>query len=223
VCWNRAPGKPVMYMSIATGIAIPSILLGVTLRYSGFTYELGPTCFIAQQHSFAVFWGWLVGFTVAAFLVQLVTSAYCVHVYVMCHSMRHGSASSGESTIASLRSWGQGNPEESKEEAKARARYIRNRRRDRWRGIHKILLLQWRIISLTVALVIQCLYFSSLTWAQQIKQSTSPSNPKALVFGECLYITQGNRDKCLPLADSLVINKSATLAGLGVMAVSIRP
>jgi hypothetical protein len=221
VCWNRVPGKTVMYMSISSGIAIPLILLAVALRFSGFSYQLGPTCFINHEHSFAVFWGWLVGFTVAAFVAQLVTSAYCVHVYVMCYRLRQGSASTIKSEGTSS-SWGTTNLEETQTDADEHAVRLRTRRWERWRGIRKILMLQWRIMALTLALLIQCLYFSSLTWAQQLKATGyGPSNPEAVAFGECLFLSKGDREKCLPLADSFVINKSATLAGVSVMAVSL--
>jgi hypothetical protein len=222
VCWNRTPGKIIMYLSIAMGIAIPLILLGATLAYSGFSYELGPTCFIHHEHSFVVFWGWMIGFTCAAFLLQLVTSCYCVYVFFMSHRIRLGSTSSivSTSTFGSLRRLGRAKRESQAEVEEQRLRTF-NRRRDRWKGIHKVLMMQWRIISLTVALVIQCLYFGSVSWAEQKKSSSASTNPAALEFGECLFTSHGNREKCLPIAEGLILNKPAVLAGIGVMAVRI--
>lgn len=223
VCWNRTPGQTIMYISIASGIAIPLIFLGATIGYSGFTYEIGPTCFIYQEHSFVVFWGWMIGFTIAAFVLQIITSGYCVTLYFMTHRLRIGSSASAKSssTFGSLRYWTvRKKKRESEAEAYERAIRIFNQRRNRWKGIHRVLLLQWRIILLTVALVIQCLYFGSLSWAEDTKTASAPTNPKALAFGECLFLTDGNANKCMQYADALVLDKAAMLAGMGVMAVS---
>ena len=211
-----------MYISVATGIAIPLILLFATLRFSGFSYQLGPTCFIYHEHSFAVFWGWMIGFTVAAFLLQLATSGYCVTIYIMTHRLRFGSQASAKSTstFGSLRNWRRRSRPSIVESENQGVRNF-SRRRDRWKAIQVVLLMQWRIICLTVDLVIQCLYFGSISWASDTKQSSISKNPAAVAFGQCLFLTNGNRDKCLPDSDALVVNRSAILAGLGVMAVSM--
>jgi hypothetical protein len=92
--------------------------------------------------------------------------------------------------------------------------------KDRWKGIQKILRLQWRIIILTVALVIEGLYFSSQGWAQENQTATAARNPKALAFGACLVSTHGNHTACQSYADFIPISKPAVLAGIFVMAVS---
>jgi hypothetical protein len=223
VCWNRTPGRTIKCISIASGIAIPLIFLGATIGYSGFTYELGPTCFIYEEHSFLVFWGWMIGFTIAAFILQIITSGYCVTLYLMTHRLRFSIASvaKSDSIFASLRYWKRHKQKrESEVEAQERAIRIFNRRRIRWKGIHRVLMMQWRIILLTVALVIQCLYFGSLSWAEDTKTASAPTNPKAIAFGECLFITGGDAEKCRQYADALILDKAAMLAGIGVMAVS---
>jgi hypothetical protein len=95
---------------------------------------------------------------------------------------------------------------------------------ERWRAIRGVLRLQWRIVVLAVALVVECVYFSSQGWAQEkvtTKESAGTTNPKAVSFGACLVSTHGNRTACLPYAAEFVpVNKPAVLAGIFVMAVS---
>ncbi|KAF2665374.1 hypothetical protein BT63DRAFT_405336 [Microthyrium microscopicum] len=222
VCWDRTPGKTFITMSVATGIAVPLIFLGATFGTSGFSYSLGQTCFINTEHSFALFWAWLIGLSCVSLLVQLVTTGYCVVVFIKSHRMRENSnmSTATGSSWGSIKRLGQRKRSEEAEKAADERTLLQSQRRDRWRGIRQILVLQWRIILLAVALVVEGLYFSSLSWASQNKGNSASKDPRGVAFGACLVLNAGNATKCQPQAEYLVVSKSATLAALGVMSLS---
>ncbi len=192
------------------GIGLPFILLGTTYAVSGFSYGLGSTCFVNHEHSFAIFWGWLVGIACASLLVQLATTAYCMYVFVV--SRRLGNTpwpKSNDPRVSPL------------EVVNADKSHISltDKRRIQWTGIRTMLSVQWRTILLAIALVIEGLYFSSMSWAAERKGASITQNPQAIQFGECLAFNHGNKDPCLQYTSSLTVSKNATLAGIGVMAV----
>ena len=143
---------------------IPFVFLGATFASSGFSYSLGPTCFSNHEHSFALFWGWFTGFACASLVLQFATTGYCIAVYIMSYRMRDGSAKSDQT----MSSWGSIKRQREQREADERAVVARHRA-DRWRGIRRVLIIQWRIIVLALALVIEGLYFTSLGWTSVTK------------------------------------------------------
>jgi hypothetical protein len=221
VCWDRMPGKPFIYLSVVTGIVVPLAFLGATFAASGFSYALGPTCFIKHEHSFALFWGWFAGFACATLALQLGTTGYSVVVYVMSHRMRKSSARSVETTSSSWGSLRRQRQDREKEVDERAAAAIH--RADRWVGIRRTLVMQWRIIVLALALVIEGLYFTSLGWASETKSSAPANEKEAMRFGNCLLFSGGDRTKCWQFAEYFVINKNATLASLAVMSVCYSP
>ena len=237
VCWQRTPSTTILAASTAAGVIVPVALVGATAGASGYSYALGPTCFIDARNSFAVFWVWMVGVACASLALQLVTTGYCVWVFVDSHRLRAGEdggtlalPTGSGSSWGSIRLWRRrlsSAPSGSGEDSAGKACVVAATAAataERWRAIRGVLRLQWRIVVLTVALVIECVYFSSQGWAQEkvtTKESAGTTNPKAVSFGACLVSTRGNRTACLPYAAEFVpVNKPAVLAGIFVMAVS---
>ena len=91
---------------------------------------------------------------------------------------------------------------------------------ERWNGIKKLLILQWRIIALTLLLIIQSIYFPVILWPGDIKQDNATTSPEALNFGLCLVLNRGDKTKCLEQSKFVVANGNTILAGIGLMAVS---
>lgn len=236
VCWDRHPSTAMLAASTATGVLAPAALVGATARASGYSYALGPTCFIDARDSFAVFWAWMVAAACASLALQLATTGYCVWVFVESHRLRRDGGAALAPTTGSGWSWGSvrlwrrrpssapsGSSEpDGGDDCVVAASAVATA--ERWRAIRGVLRMQWRIVVLTVALVVECVYFSSQGWAQEkvtTKESAGVANPKAVSFGACLVSTRGNRTACLPYAAEFVpVNKSAALAGIFVMAVS---
>jgi hypothetical protein len=202
-------------LSTLVGIGLPFLLLGVTFAVSGFSYSLGSTCFIEHEMSFTLFWGWLVGISCASLLLQFGTTGYCVYIFMSSHKLRErawtGDESSGRDSIL-----GKTHRENSQELKFA----FSSRRRIQWRGMTAILVLQWRTILLAIAMIIEGLYFSSISWAAEAKGTSIAQSSQAVEFGKCLVVSQGDKTKCLQYAGLLAVSKNATLAGTGVMALS---
>jgi hypothetical protein len=204
----------------------------VTFGVSGFAYRLGSTCFVKNEYSFKLFWGWLVGFSCASVLLQLVATGYCIWVYVASHRRRKVALReiSGQNSrwrdigFAWMRKRKSEKIKEKPAETPLADTLVRNlnvaRKSDLWRGIRSVITLQWRIIVLCVALVIQGLYFCTLTWAGERKATNARDDPRGLAFGRCLVFSGGDRQQCFQFARYILVNKSATLASLGIMSVS---
>jgi hypothetical protein len=229
IFWDRNPGPLFIWISLFIGIIIPALFLGITIAVSGFSYRFGKICLLNHQNSFAVFWGWLIGLGVAAFLVQTVTTAYCIYVYWSASRLRSTAAKSNDTntsktskTAADEAEKGNGSGSNSTAKPppkKAKVGFDESAiskaaTRQRWRHIRRIFILQWRSFALTIALVVESIYFATVFWAEEVKYEHASTNPAAAVWGECLVFNQGNKTACLSEANAMTLGQNYFLGSL---------
>lgn len=180
-----------MLASLFAGTLIPIILIGVTVAVSGFSYRTGKTCTLNHRNSFAVFWGWLIGFAVLAFLLQASTSVYCITIYFR----QNRSQYNRESTAVALRK--------------------------RWADIRTVIAHQCRSVALSVLVLVIAVFVVAVYWVEDLRFVNAVTHPGAKEFSECLVRFGGDKDKCLEDAEYLMISKDAVLASMILAAVSL--
>lgn len=73
ICWDIVPGNWFFYASQAVGWGIAAVLFTVTMTITGVSFRFGDTCHVNQNNSMGDFWGPLLGISIAAALVQILT------------------------------------------------------------------------------------------------------------------------------------------------------
>jgi amino acid transporter len=145
--WDKKPGRGFVWDSIATGIFVPVIFLIAVLTTTGFSYRMGQTCLPNHENAIVTFWVWLVVFTILGFILQFVTTGYCVWIYI--RTLRR------ERSNPSGRGYGQS--------ATRRANL------ETWANVKKLFLLQWRNILVGVFVLIGSSVFFIVFWTQDSK------------------------------------------------------
>ena len=146
VFWDRDPGRYFKYGSIVAGTLIPLGSLVAMLAATGFSYRMGQTCLPNHEHAIITFWIWLVVFAIAGFLLQALTTVYCVHVYL--HTLRK---------------------ERERVSSKSFQRSSVVGKPDTWRSIKKLIFLQWRNILVSIFVIIGSINFFIVFWTQDSK------------------------------------------------------
>jgi hypothetical protein len=234
VVWAYSPGTTFVAASTAVGIFVPFAFLGATFGTSGFAYRFSSTCIVKNEHSFVLFWGWLVGFACISLVLQLIATGYCIWIYVDSHRLKkcRSRKAADRKNLSKHMKFGWLRLKKRDSKVKRRASSTPpiesgetnpnlSRKRDLWRGIRDVITLQWRSIVLCIALVIQGLYFSSLSWASERRAHDARSDPRGLMFGRCLVFSGGDKQRCFPLSSYILINRRASLAAFGALSVCI--
>ncbi len=82
VCWKVVPGAKFFWASIVTGLVVPAVIVGVAIPVIGLSYRIGETCLMSHEKALASYWIPLLSVAAMSALLQCVTFAYCVKVYV---------------------------------------------------------------------------------------------------------------------------------------------
>ncbi|TKA83893.1 hypothetical protein B0A55_00108 [Friedmanniomyces simplex] len=200
ICFDIVPGRKFFYLSQALGWGIPAALFTATMTVTGVSFRFGNTCHVNQQTSMQDFWGPLLGFAGAAGIVQVVTFAYCVHVYLknlwsdQAQSSTHGSSSGLPSYNNSVRT------------QTARAVYQR---------LKKVLWLQWRGICIVTIILVDVIFFSIVfVYLDGLQSSLTSDRRQIEPWLECLAFNATEKDKCLGLVTGWLVNEPTVVAVL---------
>ena len=144
--------------------------------------------------------GTVIGTRRCAGIVQLVTFAYCVHVYLknlwtdQAQSSTHGSSSGLPSYNGSVRT------------QTAHAVY---------RRLKKVLWLQWRGICIITIILVDVIFFSIVfVYLDGLQGSLTSDWHKVEPWLECLAFNPTNKDKCLGLVTGWLVNEPTVVAVL---------
>lgn len=202
IVYDVAPGRKFMFGSIATGTLLPIIFLVAVLGSTGFSYRMGSTCLPNNENAMATFWAWLIVFAILGFLLQVVTTGYCVWVYVR--------------TLKRERS----TPSHTRGSAEARNRITLQT----WTNIKQLFLLQWRNILVTVFVLIGSLVFFIVFWTQDSrlgKVFNDPSNIKPVkTWILCQVLSKGDKKECRKYVKDFTVDESAVVTALVLASVS---
>ncbi|KAK3113368.1 hypothetical protein LTR53_009411 [Teratosphaeriaceae sp. CCFEE 6253] len=200
ICFDIVPGRKFFYISQALGWGIPAALFTATMTVTGVSFRFGRACHVNHATSMEDFWGPLLGFAGAAGLVQLVTFAYCIHVYLKnlwtdeAGTSTHGSSSGLPSYSSSVRT------------QTAKAVYQR---------LKKVLWLQWRGICIVTIILVDVIFFSIVFVYLDGLQSSLTDDWRAVQpWLECLAFNPTEKDKCLSMVNGWLVNQSTVVAVL---------
>jgi hypothetical protein len=203
IVYDVAPGRKFMFGSIATGTFLPIAFLGAIIAKTGFSYRMGSTCLPNHENAITTFWIWLVAFAVLGFLLQVVTTVYCIWIYVR--------------TLKRERSM---------------SNYIEDHGRSQshhadlqtWRNIKKLFLLQWRNILVSALVLIGSVIFFVVFWKQDSRLgqvSNGQTNIKPVqMWILCQILSKGDKKECREYVKGFTVDEPAVLAALILASVS---
>lgn len=217
VCWDRTPGTYTRFCAIASGIIVPGALLGVAVPITGFSYRIGQTCILNYESALAVNWAWLLAFAGLAFVLQLVTTGFCLWIYFRSLRVDDATISSRGRSALDRHSW----PGQMGASTLSRQS---DRASQTWMKVHRLFIVQWRPIAICMVLIVDVVYLTVIFWAQDHKfghvTSTSRNSQAVERWTTCLASTAGNKNQCLEYSKAMVVDKSKLLAAYVLVAVS---
>ncbi|SMR52962.1 unnamed protein product [Zymoseptoria tritici ST99CH_1E4] len=202
ICWNIViDGTYYLAANIITWSTVIALTTAV-LAHVGVSFRFGGYCHV-NVGSFSTYWGWLLAFAGLSLLLQLMTFAYCVKVYLSAAvSGRQQLTSSSQDASSSLAGT-----------TKSRNALIAARR------LRSVLLLQWRsLLIVTIAIFttawisIIFVYFDDL-----LTQKAFAETDELIPWILCLIASQ-DAARCAHLAGAFVISEEIALATLYILA-----
>ncbi|KAF2281494.1 uncharacterized protein EI97DRAFT_367046, partial [Westerdykella ornata] len=139
ILWDRDPGPKFQWGSIAAGTLLPLVFLIALLTSTGFSYRMGQTCLPNHENAIVTFWVWLVIFATAGFILQAVTTGYCIFVYLRTRRRERNSLGSAQRGQAM-------------------------QKQETWRNVKKLILLQWRNIAVSILTIVGSVAFFIVFW-----------------------------------------------------------
>ena len=203
ICWQRVLGKTFMYGALAAGWGIPAIALTIALVFSGVSFRFGESCHINHKNSLADFWIPLLCFAGITVIVQFATFGYCIKVYLQ--SLSDEAATTNSSGLPSYS--GSIRPTLTPRQA--------------YKRVRRVLELQWRGIVIVLVIIADVIFFAVVfVFLDNIEAKLIDDPTKALPWLACLAGSKGDKNKCLKLADPLVVNIATVMAVLLLLSVS---
>lgn len=200
ICWDIVPGRKFFYFSQAFGWGIPAILFAATLTATGVSFRFGNACHVNHNNSMADFWGPLMAIAGLAGILQLITFAYCVNVYLR----NLWSDSPANSTAAS----GSGLPSYTGSVRTQTARAVYQR-------LKKVLWLQWRGICIVSIILVDVIFFAIVfVYLDGLQNSVAHDITKITPWLVCLATHPTNKDACLALSRGWLVNEPTVVAVL---------
>lgn len=200
ICWDIVPGRKFFYIAQVVGWGIPAVLFTVTMTITGVSFRFGSACHVNHADSMADFWGPLMGIAGIAGILQLMTFAYCMHVYLK----NLWVDSPANSTSAS----GTGLPSYSGSLHTQTARAVYQR-------LKKVLWLQWRGIIIVSIILVDVIFFAIVFVYLDGLQSSVPNDfQRVMPWLMCLVKNPTNKNECLPEAQDYLVNEATVVAVL---------
>lgn len=218
ICWDIVPGRKFFYVSQALGWGVPAAFFTAIMAVTGVSFRFGNACHVNHENSMADFWGPLLGMAGGAGILQIMTFAYCIRVYLK-NLFADGSEPSQSSAS------GSGLPSYNRSVRTQTARAV-------WRRLQKVLWLQWRGICIVTIILVDVIFFSIVFVQLDRTQSSAPKKLEEIQpWLLCLVGSQGDKTPCLDLTDGWLANEATVisvlvllgLAGLQVFLFLTRP
>ncbi|KAL1955897.1 hypothetical protein VTO42DRAFT_7970 [Malbranchea cinnamomea] len=182
VCWEKSLGRKFMIFSLIGIFGGSTGFLALVLAVTGVSYQFSKTCIINWHKSKPTFWGPLLGFSAATFVIELVTVVYCIYMITKPLLQDRKRARKGDFSIS-------GSSFEFGRRLTARAAS---------RRVRRVLELQWRVI----AVVVLVLFHVSLLCAVFIQVANLYEAPigELVEWLSCLALKKSQKE-CVHLAD----------------------
>ncbi|KKY15919.1 putative g protein-coupled receptor/secretin-like protein [Diplodia seriata] len=225
IVWDITPTK---YHFLGANIAAWTVTIGLVsavLAHAGVSFRFGGYCHVNHTGSIPTYWAWLLAFGGLAFVLQLLTFAYCIKVYLQAALLRaptHALSNSAASSDGTGTGTGTGTTTDPAAARKNSAAAFSAQSRTRARAaraaarrVRQVLQLQWRSLAI-VALAIfttafVCVVFIVLDNKQE---KLALTNTEASVpWITCMILTRDN-ERCLGETGPIVISQRITVATL---------
>jgi hypothetical protein len=203
IVYDIAPGRKFMFGSIAAGTLLPLVFFIAVLSSTGFSYRMGQTCLPNHENAIVTFWVWLALFAGLGFILQAITTSYCVWVYAKTLKRARAAPthnrgySGGQNNQANLRTWA---------------------------NIKKLFILQWRNILVAIFVLIGSLIFFIVFWTQDRKLGNVFNDPENLkpvrTWIICQTLSRGDKTECRKYVSDFTVNQAAVVTSLILASVS---
>ncbi|KAL1615796.1 hypothetical protein SLS54_008801 [Diplodia seriata] len=223
IVWDMTPTK---YHFLGANIGAWTVTIGLVsavLAHAGVSFRFGGYCHVNHTGSIPTYWAWLLAFGGLAFVLQLLTFAYCIKVYLQAallraptHALSGASSSDGTGTGTGTTT---DHPAAARKNSaaafSAQSRTRARAARAAARRVRQVLQLQWRSLAI-VALAIfttafVCVVFIVLDNKQE---KLALANTEASVpWITCMILTRDN-ERCLGETGPIVISQRITVATL---------
>ena len=198
ICWDIVPGRKFFYISQGLGWGIPAALFTATMTVTGVSFRFASQCDVNHTNSMADFWGPLLALAGAAGILQLMTFAYCIRVYLK----NLFTDQAGTSSAAS----GSHLPSYTTSVRTQTARAV-------WRRLQKVLWLQWRGICIVTIILVDVIVFAIVfVWLDGLQSSVEKDLAKIEPWLLCLVLHPTDKDACLPLVGDFLVNQRTVIA-----------
>ncbi|ROW11440.1 hypothetical protein VMCG_01183 [Cytospora schulzeri] len=203
ICWQVVVGRNFMWFSHAVGWGLPALGIILALTLSGVSFRFGATCHINHENSLADLWIPLLVFAGLTIIIQFATFGYCIKVYLA--SLADNNATTENS--AGLPSY---------------TNSIRTMTpRQAYRRVRRVIQLQWRGIAIVLIIIADVVFFAIVFVFQDNTIETVKTNPEnAMPWIQCLLERGGDKNQCLYLTNSLVVNMATIGAVLVLLAMN---
>jgi hypothetical protein len=162
---------------------------------------MGQTCLPNSENAILTFWIWLVIFAIAGFLLQAITTGYCVYVYL--RSLRRDRRQAANS--------------------EQRGRAMANH--ETWKTVKKLFLLQWRNILVSIFTIIGSIAFFIVFFTQDSKLGRVFNDPKNIkpvkTWIICQTLSRGDRKECRNYVSNFTVPRASVLTSLILASVSV--
>ncbi|OKL59470.1 hypothetical protein UA08_05155 [Talaromyces atroroseus] len=185
-----------MWASFAAGLAVPVLILTVMLVFTGVSYRFGDVCHINSNDSYD-YWIPVLVFGGLGLILQFVTMAYCIHVYIRALFNPSDPTNTTSSGLPSYSS--------SVRTVTARQAYKR---------VKRVIKLQWRSMALVLVILANVIYFAVVFLELDSAMAPTASNlDKAEPWLKCLAEFQDPK-KCTSQASAVGLPEAALDAAL---------
>lgn len=201
ICWDIVPGRKFFYISQAVGWGIPAAFFTAVMAITGVSFRFGNACHVNHENAMADFWGPLLGMAGGAGILQLMTFAYCIRVYLKNLFADQSGPSQSSASGSQL-------PSHPGSVRTQTARAV-------WRRLQKVLWLQWRGICIVTIILVDVIFFSIVFVKLDRTQSSAPNKFEAIEpWLTCLAFNPTDKAACLHFVDDWLVNEATVIAVL---------
>lgn len=222
VVWDLQHNHYYIWLAHIIGWGLPALFLSISLPVTGVSFRVGGACIPNPKGAFVTWFGWLIAFGCLGAIIQLSTTGFCLAVYVKSIFKHERDMSLSTTTGASATSETAAiGPKDGGGKALPANKL---KKRLAWRRVHKVLLLQWRSILLSLFVIVETIYFGTV-YAAQVENAKQTAKPEHSIdvyrWTVCLIQNQGDKEKCIPLARALSVPEDTVVASFFMVSVSL--
>lgn len=180
--------------------------ISLKLHRNQLIFRCKDTCHINHTNSLADVWIPLLVFAGITVIIQCITFGYCIKVYLASLSDNSTTTNNSTGLPSYTNSIGTVTP------------------RQAYRRVRRVIELQWRGIAIVILIVADVVFFAIVfVFLDNNEQAFVKDPTRAQPWIACLITSAGNKNKCLELANPLIVNEATVMAVLILLSVGLFP